>query len=208
MPYFYISSAIILFFAFCVYFHPRFKIAISFDVLQLKGNFCITFLRLKTICYDFSVEHGCFVIYDKKGVPVYHPVNWPQRNPAEFKTRIFFPIADKIRYRSVCMTTELGIANNAAATVMGLSLSRLVYDIAFSLLKSKNESLKLCRELVPVYGKNRIKIDFSGIFIISLANIIIYGALTLFKANRRKAAIDRKEKENADENKRRILENG
>lgn len=190
---FYIFSAVILFCAFCYYFHLRFKLAVSINVLDLKGTFCITFFKLKTICFDFAIEKSFFVLYNRKGVPVYYPINWPEKNPAEFKTRLYFPVAEKMRFKSLCMTTEMGVSGNAAATAMSLSVIRLVYDIVFSLMSNKNSGMKLCRDIKPVYDKNCIKTELSSIFIISLANIIIYAAVTVIKSFRRKAAISRKE---------------
>ena len=200
----YICAGLMLLGAFCFYFHLRFKIAVSVDILDLSGKVCVSFLRLNTICFDFKIEGEYISIYNKKGVPVYYPINLPETNPAEFKSRLYFPIYKKIRYRSICMTTEFGIAKNAALTAVGLSISRLVYDIVFSLIQNKNKSMKLCCNLMPVYNQNRIKINFTGIFIISAANIIIYGAVALLNAYRRKAAFKKQEKDNAAKNKGRI----
>ena len=89
-----------------------------------------------------------------------------------FASNIGFPILKKLHFKSLCMTTSIGVQNNAAATAMALAGSRLAYDIVFSVMSQRNLKMKLCRELVPVYDKTCIKTEITGIFIISLANII------------------------------------
>lgn len=166
----YIFAGIILAAAFCVYFHLWFKLSVTIDVLNLKAAVCVTFFKLKTICFDAAVENGFIVIYNRKGVPVYRPIFGPKKDSGDF----YFPIIQKIRFKSLCMTTAVGVEGNAASTALGLSFSRLAYDIVFSIMSRRNIKMKVCRELIPVYDKNCIKTEISSIFIVSLANIIIW----------------------------------
>lgn len=180
-------AGIIIFGAFCVFFRLRFKLAADIDILDLKGSLCVTFFRLKTICFDIAVEKGFFVIYDKRGVPVYFPIALPKPMRDEIAESLSFPIIKKLHFKSLCMTTEIGAAGNAAATATALTFSRVAYDVVFSVMSHKGRGMRICRELRPVYDKNSIKTELSSIFAVSLANIIIYAVLLFLKAIKRMA---------------------
>ena len=128
MVWLYIFSGVVLAAAFCIYFHLRFKLAVTVDVIDLKATVCVTFFRLKTVCFDLAFEKGFIVLYNKKGVPVYYPVIGGKKNA---DNEIYFPIFDKLHFKSLCMTTAVGVTGNAAATALSLSAARLAYDIVF-----------------------------------------------------------------------------
>ena len=185
MVWLYVFAGVVLFCAFCVYFHLWFKLSITVDIINLKASLCVTFFKLKTICIDAAIENGFIVIYNRKGIPVYLPIVQPKkdggRKNLQAETNLYFPIMKKIRFKSLCMTTAIGAAGNAASTALALSVSRLAYDVVFSVMSHRNIKMKVCRELIPVYDRNCIKTEISSIFIISLANIIIYIATMLVK---------------------------
>ena len=190
MVWLYIFAGVVLAAAFFFYFHLRFKLAVTLDALNLKAVVCVTFFKLKTICFDLALEKNFLVFYNKKGVPIYYPFagdkNTDENDAAnkELKSgaKIYFPVFDKINFKSLCMTTAVGVSGNAAATAVSLSVARLAYDAAFSIISHRGNKMKICRELIPVYGNNCIKTEISSIFTISLANIILYIVVILLKS--------------------------
>ncbi|GHU98726.1 hypothetical protein FACS1894211_02940 [Clostridia bacterium] len=186
-PILYALSGAAAFFALLALIHIRFGLRANADLLNLNADFCVSFFKITIYCGTFTVEDGCPVLTDRKGIPTYFPITpdaLKNLTPEDIAEAVNIPYVRRLRVRRVVLGARLG-AGEAKNTVLFAQAFAFLSGAAFSFLKNREPGARVGRRVVPDFEKHSIKIAADCIIAMSIANIILSAAQTLYRQIRR-----------------------
>jgi hypothetical protein len=175
-------------FALLSFLQLRFGVRAGVDALNLNADFCVSFFKITLYCGTFTIEDGCPVLYDRRGVPTYLPItrdSLKHLNIEGVAEIVNFPYTRRLRFKRVRIAVKTG-AGDAQNTVLLAQAFHAASGAALSYLRNREPRAALERQTVPDFNGRSLKIRLDCIIGMSVANIIISAAQTLYRHLRRK----------------------
>lgn len=177
----------------------RVKVKGGVDLDKGEGNISISVLHIpvlsaKGLIKSRSLTEGDLVIMQRKKKEMHLDVN----KKSFFKTikmikNIDLSFLANLDVSDLYISAKYG-SSNAFMTTMLMGTAKILFYSLVSIIKSK-QKVEVTEEFVPVYNMRTFKIDFHGIFKLSVADIIygyIAGKLKRLKKRLHKKALHKK----------------